>query len=317
MRRTSWPVSRILFPAAAHRQRRRGGDHPSGHTVTGCLERPTRRLGRAALERLRGRTRGCGLLGLASGGVCLATPVTRDAGALLPHRFTLTTARVAVCFLWHFPASHLGLPLAITLLCEVRTFLEPPCDGPRPPGQLVRDEPRYYLRHAGASNARRAGTIAGSILWTQTDIGARCPLEEARRHRRLGHHRHHGRRVRRGAAAAAGHARRSGPAAQALCRRRPVPVDHRHGAQTLWRRAVPLFPRALPRTDRAAQAGALPLPAADSSRLVGQARPGRTMAGQPRRLAGGLSRRRTDQIDRPDAEIRGGRLECFAPGSVR
>ena len=66
----------------------------------------------------------CGLLGLASGGVCLATPVTRNAGALLPHRFTLTTARVAVCFLWHCPASHLGLPLAITLLCEVRTFLD-------------------------------------------------------------------------------------------------------------------------------------------------------------------------------------------------
>src|SRR6478735_2639722 len=33
---------------------------------------------------------------------------------------------VAVCFLWHCPASHLGLPLAITLLCEVRTFLETP-----------------------------------------------------------------------------------------------------------------------------------------------------------------------------------------------
>jgi hypothetical protein len=32
---------------------------------------------------------------------------------------------VAVCFLWHFPASHLGLLLAITLLCEVRTFLDP------------------------------------------------------------------------------------------------------------------------------------------------------------------------------------------------
>ncbi|GBE64830.1 hypothetical protein MFM001_12920 [Mycobacterium sp. MFM001] len=30
------------------------------------------------------------------------------------------------------------MPLATTLLCEVRTFLEPPCDGPRPPGQLVR-----------------------------------------------------------------------------------------------------------------------------------------------------------------------------------
>jgi hypothetical protein len=66
----------------------------------------------------------CGLLDLASGGVCQATPVTRNAGALLPHRFTLTTARVAVCFLWHFPASRLGLLLAITLLCEVRTFLD-------------------------------------------------------------------------------------------------------------------------------------------------------------------------------------------------
>jgi len=36
----------------------------------------------------------------------------------------LPPLRVAVCSLWHFPASHLGLPLAITLLCEVRTFLE-------------------------------------------------------------------------------------------------------------------------------------------------------------------------------------------------
>ena len=70
-------------------------------------------------------------------------PVARNAGALLPHRFTLTTARVAVCFLWHFPASHLGLLLAITLLCEVRTFLDsaPSLSDrhqPRPPGQLVR-----------------------------------------------------------------------------------------------------------------------------------------------------------------------------------
>src|SRR3984885_11217205 len=82
----------------------------------------------------------CGLLGLASGGGCLATPVTRNAGALLPHRFTLTTARVAVCFLWHFPASRPGLPLAITLLCEVRTFLDSLLHEhePRPPGQLVR-----------------------------------------------------------------------------------------------------------------------------------------------------------------------------------
>src|SRR4051812_43662699 len=87
----SWPVSRILSLAAAVRPRRRGGDHPSGHTVAGCLKRPTRRLGRAALGRLRCHIPSCSILGLASGGVCLATPVTRNAGALLPHRFTLTT----------------------------------------------------------------------------------------------------------------------------------------------------------------------------------------------------------------------------------
>src|ERR1700722_18751856 len=52
----------------------------------------------------------------------------------------LPPLRVAVCFLWHFPASRLGLPLAITLLCEVRTFLDSLLreHEPRPPGQLVR-----------------------------------------------------------------------------------------------------------------------------------------------------------------------------------
>ena len=46
---------------------------------------------------------------LAPGGVCRAIPVTGNAGALLPHRFTLTgeTSPPAVCSLWHFPASHL------------------------------------------------------------------------------------------------------------------------------------------------------------------------------------------------------------------
>jgi len=69
-----------------------GGGHPSRHAVAGGLLRPTRRLGRAALERLRrpGLLRAPALLGLAPGGVYLATPVTRGAGELLPHRFTLT-----------------------------------------------------------------------------------------------------------------------------------------------------------------------------------------------------------------------------------
>ncbi len=69
-----------------------GGDHPSGCTVAGHLERSTRRLGRAALERLRNRTPGSAAFDLAPGGVYRAAPVTRGAGALLPHRFTLTGA---------------------------------------------------------------------------------------------------------------------------------------------------------------------------------------------------------------------------------
>ena len=65
------------------------GGHPSRPAVAGGLQRPTRRLGRAALERLRRHRERCPL-GLAPGGVYRATPVTRGAGGLLHHRFTLT-----------------------------------------------------------------------------------------------------------------------------------------------------------------------------------------------------------------------------------
>src|SRR5665648_819191 len=61
---------------------RAGGGHPSTTHVAVRLQRPTRELGRAALER--------SLSGLAPGGVCRAAPVTRCAGGLLHHRFTLT-----------------------------------------------------------------------------------------------------------------------------------------------------------------------------------------------------------------------------------
>ena len=51
-----------------------------------------------------------------------------DAGALLPHLFTLTSPQrgEAVCFLLHFPSGHPAWPLASTVLCGVRTFLIPP-----------------------------------------------------------------------------------------------------------------------------------------------------------------------------------------------
>jgi drug/metabolite transporter (DMT)-like permease len=104
----------------------------------------------------------CGLLDLASGGVYLAVPVTQNAGALLPHRFTLTTARVAVCFLWHFPASHLGLPLTITLLCEVRTFLDSPTRAAAAQPTRPRGSP-YPLRNAQTS----AQQAASYLTWSQ------------------------------------------------------------------------------------------------------------------------------------------------------
>jgi len=47
---------------------------------------------------------------------------------LLPHRFTLAGNAVArapaVCFLLHFPSSHLDWPLASTLPNGARTFLD-------------------------------------------------------------------------------------------------------------------------------------------------------------------------------------------------
>ena len=73
------------------------------------------------------------LRGLAPGGVCRATRVAPGAGALLPHRFTLTCAGPlrrpvppsAVCSLWHFPAGRPDWVLPSTVPGGVRTFLGP------------------------------------------------------------------------------------------------------------------------------------------------------------------------------------------------
>src|SRR3954463_12816841 len=78
-----WLIGRVLF--AVPPRDVPVGDHPSRSAVADTLVRPTRELGRAALER--------SLSGLAPGGVCRATTVARRAGGLLHHRFTLTTAR--------------------------------------------------------------------------------------------------------------------------------------------------------------------------------------------------------------------------------
>jgi hypothetical protein len=76
-----------------------------------------------------GRTgRPCPTFGLAPGGVYRAARVTPDAGALLPHRFTLACAGrsppSAVCSLLHCPSGRPDWPLASTLPCGAPTFLD-------------------------------------------------------------------------------------------------------------------------------------------------------------------------------------------------
>ena len=78
------PVPAAGYPAA-------GDGHSSRTAVTGSLKRPTRKHGRATLD--------ASLLGLAPGGVYLASDVTTGPGELLPHPFTLTrrSGRTALC----------------------------------------------------------------------------------------------------------------------------------------------------------------------------------------------------------------------------
>jgi hypothetical protein len=82
----SWVDESVGTPGSvyARRCRRATDGHPSRVRVAAHLQRSTRKLGRAALERL--------LSDLAPGGVYLATPVPWRAGGLLHHRFTLTAS---------------------------------------------------------------------------------------------------------------------------------------------------------------------------------------------------------------------------------
>ena len=116
----------VLAPGGA------SDSHFSGTDVAVRLERPTRKDMDAS------RAAGPSLFGLSPGGVYRAAPVTGGAGALLPHRFTLTIDRAnpvhsAVYSLLHFPWPHGRLPLTTTLARGARTFL--PAVGPEGPPQ--------------------------------------------------------------------------------------------------------------------------------------------------------------------------------------
>ena len=138
------------------------GDHLSQRSRAASLftsaVRPTRELGRAALER--------SLLGLAPGGACRAEPVARSAGELLPHRFTLTARSEPHAGGLFSVAPSRGRPrlgLPSTLPFGVRTFLDRPEDRPRPPGRLLRTRAyRRGLQRGPLSLRTDAGADAGA-----------------------------------------------------------------------------------------------------------------------------------------------------------
>jgi len=139
----SGPVSRVLSlarsgmeahaPVATISLRRRSLDACRVPVVRGSYGPAQRHALAAYPEVLPDRTgplptsRDYFLFGLAPGGVCQAKPITRPAGALLPHRFTLTGKHCspAVCFLLHFPEPCGRWTLSTTLSYGARTFLPP------------------------------------------------------------------------------------------------------------------------------------------------------------------------------------------------
>ena len=162
-------VSRVLsrrsLPSA-------GGDHSSGPSVAGRLVRPTRDLGST-------RATSAGFPA-ASTWSCTGWGFPcpdrhRSGGALLPHLFTLAAgllpARQRFHFLWHCPSSLLDWPLASTLPCGARTFLDRRLSAlPRSPLALQRETDTIAER-GGPTRTRRqaylalgAGASAGSFI---------------------------------------------------------------------------------------------------------------------------------------------------------
>jgi hypothetical protein len=147
------------------RCRHASSGHPSTDAVADALQRPTRALGRAALDRA--------LSGLAPGGVYRAAPVTRHAGGLLHHLFTLTAPRGPK------PVTSSGL-FSVALACG-----SPRVGVTHHPALWSPDVPRWTAACA-SSNATAWSTHPTSILggtggsgrppsdggWTTGDAGS-------------------------------------------------------------------------------------------------------------------------------------------------
>ena len=105
-------------------------DHLSGTDVAVGLKRAYPSAGWASLDR--------SYLPLLRMGFA-KPPRCRDAGALLPHRFSFSPASEPAgesSFLWHFPSAHAAQPLAGILPCGAPTFLTSPEGTARPSDPL-------------------------------------------------------------------------------------------------------------------------------------------------------------------------------------
>lgn len=149
-------------------------DHPSRPAVAGRLKRPTRRH-RAGRPRTPAQGR--------------VTPSWSCSGWGLPSRpgrpgrwWSLTPPfhpypayRGAVCFLWHCPAGHPGLPLTTTLPCGVRTFLGACPHGARRRGRPANSSARTGYAHA--THPRANGRLAHAATMSK---GALLPFGDSK-----------------------------------------------------------------------------------------------------------------------------------------
>ena len=116
------------------------------------------------------RTGSCSLLGLAPGGVCQASQVTLSAGALLPHRFTLTCRQIAdrrFTFCCTFPDLAIGgrypppCPVVPGLSSRHRVTSHQARHGDRRPPDPLRKN-RIHYRVPTAIGGRNISATVGS-----------------------------------------------------------------------------------------------------------------------------------------------------------
>ena len=172
----------LVCPGRLLRRPRRG-HHLSGTAVADRFERPTCTVPRPGSERWRATFPDCTnrgwrvgtvRLGLTPRGVCLAAPVTRSAGALLPHPFTPYTecfrCGTALCCTCHQRRFDVGrndavFPLGSTGPYGVRTF-------------LTAERPRNRTRRRSDDPARTPYQTPGE---TQSSGPRELPYKKAQR----------------------------------------------------------------------------------------------------------------------------------------